>query len=73
MDTHEIVGMIAPRELFIMENPHIAWLAAKSGSVAALGAQSNISYCSDVQDATHCAVRQGTTGQGMTVTSCAAS
>lgn len=66
IDTDEIIGMIAPRGLFIMENPHINWLAAESGSVAALGgaeiykalgAGSNISYWSDVQDATHCAVR----------------
>jgi hypothetical protein len=66
VDTHEIVGMVAPRGLFIMENPHIDWLAAKSGSVSALGgaevykalgAGQNISYWSDVQDATHCAVR----------------
>ena len=66
IDTHEIVGMIAPRGLFIMENPHVDWLGAKSGSVAALGgaeiykalgAGSNISYWSDVQDGTHCAVR----------------
>ena len=66
VDTHEIVGMVAPRGLFIMENPHIDWLAARSGSVAALGgaeiykalgAGQNISYWSNVQDATHCAVR----------------
>jgi hypothetical protein len=66
VDTHEMVAMVAPRGLFIMENPHIDWLAARSGSVAALGgaevykalgAGSNISYWSDVQDATHCAVR----------------
>jgi len=66
VDTHEMVGMVAPRGLFIMENPHIDWLAARSGSVAALGgaevykalgAGANISYVSDVQDATHCAVR----------------
>jgi hypothetical protein len=66
VDTHEVVGMIAPRGLFIMENPHIDWLAARSGSVAALGgaevykalgAASNISYWSDIQDGTHCAVR----------------
>ncbi len=66
VDTHEIVGMIAPRGLFIMENPTIDWLAARSGSVAALGgaeiykalgAGSNISYWSDVQNGTHCAVR----------------
>jgi glucuronyl esterase-like protein/cellulose binding protein with CBM2 domain len=66
VDTHEMVAMVAPRGLFIMENPHIDWLAARSGSVAALGgaevykalgAGANISYWSDVQDATHCAVR----------------
>jgi hypothetical protein len=66
VDTHEMVAMVAPRGLFIMENPHVDWLAAKSGSVAALagaevykalGAGDNISYWSDVQDGTHCAVR----------------
>jgi hypothetical protein len=66
VDTHEMVGMIAPRGLFIMENPHIDWLGARSGSVAALGgaevykalgAGNNISYVSDVADGTHCATR----------------
>jgi hypothetical protein len=66
VDTHETVAMIAPRGLFIMENPHIDWLAARSGSVAALagaevykalGVGDNISYWSDVADGTHCAVR----------------
>ncbi len=66
VDTHEMVGMIAPRGLFIMDNPHVDWLGARSGSVAALGgaeiykalgAGANISYWSDVQDGTHCAVR----------------
>jgi hypothetical protein len=66
VDMHEVVGMIAPRGLFIMENPHIDWLAARSGSVAALGgaevykalgAGDNITYWSDVQDGTHCASR----------------
>jgi hypothetical protein len=66
LDTHEIVSMVAPRGLFIMENPHIDWLGAKSGSVAALGgaevykalgAGSNITYWSDIQDGNHCAVR----------------
>jgi hypothetical protein len=37
VDTHEMVAMVAPRGLFIMENPHVDWLAAKSGSVSALG------------------------------------
>ncbi|WP_067639981.1 glucuronyl esterase domain-containing protein [Actinomadura latina] len=66
VDTHEMVAMIAPRGLFIMENPHIDWLAAKSGSVSALGgaevykalgAGGAITYWSDVQDGTHCASR----------------
>jgi hypothetical protein len=66
VDTHETVAMVAPRGLFIMENPHIDWLAARSGSVGALGgaevykalgAGDNISYWSDIQDGTHCAVR----------------
>ena len=66
VDTHEMVGMIAPRGLFIMDNPHIANLGPRSGSVAALGgaevykalgAGDNITYWSDVQDGTHCANR----------------
>ncbi|MFD6950622.1 cellulose-binding protein [Nocardiopsis sp. TSRI0078] len=66
VDTHEIVGMIAPRGLLVMDNPHVDWLGARSGSVAALGgaevyaalgARENISYWSDVQDGTHCATR----------------
>jgi hypothetical protein len=66
VDQHETVAMIAPRGLFIMENPHIDWLGARSGSVAALGgaevykalgAGDNITYWSDVQDGTHCASR----------------
>jgi cellulase/cellobiase CelA1 len=66
VDQHELVAMVAPRGLFIMENPSIDWLAARSGSVSALGGAEvykalgvgdNISYWSDVQDGTHCAVR----------------
>lgn len=66
IDTHQVIGMIAPRGLFIMENPHVDWLGARSGSVAALagaevykalGVGANIGYWSDVQDGTHCASR----------------
>ncbi|NJQ00288.1 glucuronyl esterase domain-containing protein [Streptomyces zingiberis] len=66
VDTHQIVAMVAPRGLFIMDNPHIDWLGATSGSVAALGgaevytalgAGSHITYWSDVQDGNHCATR----------------
>jgi hypothetical protein len=58
--------MIAPRGLFIMDNPHIANLGPRSASVAALGgaevykalgAGDNITYWSDVSDGTHCANR----------------
>ncbi|MFB4280434.1 fibronectin type III domain-containing protein [Nonomuraea sp. MTCD27] len=66
VDTHEIVAMVAPRGLFIMDNPHIANLGPRSASVAALGgaevykalgAGENITYWSDVQDGSHCASR----------------
>jgi chitodextrinase len=66
VDTHSVVGMIAPRGLFIMDNPHIDWLAARSAGVGALGgaevyraldATGNITYWSAVSDGTHCANR----------------
>lgn len=66
VDTHQVIGMIAPRGLFLMENPSVNWLGARSGSVAALagreiytalGVTPNISYISDVADGTHCANR----------------
>lgn len=71
VDTHEVVGLIAPRGLLVLENPHVDWLGARSGSVAALGgaevyealgAGENISYISDVQDGTHCASRSEWSG-----------
>jgi len=61
-----MVAMVAPRGLFIMENPSIANLGPKSGSVAALGgaevfkalgAGDNITYWSDVQNGNHCSMR----------------
>ena len=66
VDTHEMVAMVAPRGLFIMDNPHIANLGPRSASVAALGgaevykalgAGENITYWSDIQDGNHCANR----------------
>jgi hypothetical protein len=66
VDTHEVVAMVAPRGLFIMDNPHIVNLGPRSASVAALGgaevyralgADANITYWSDVQDGGHCANR----------------
>lgn len=66
VDTHQMVGLVAPRGLFVMDNPHIANLGPRSASVAALagaevykalGAGSNITYWSDVADGSHCANR----------------
>ena len=66
IDTHELVAMVAPRGLFIMDNPHIANLGPKSAHVAALGGAevykalgvgANISYTSNVADGNHCAIR----------------
>ncbi|GEA89456.1 cellulose binding domain-containing protein [Cellulomonas cellasea] len=66
IDTHQVVGLVAPRGLLIMDNPHIANLGPRSASVAALGgaevyralgAGENITYWSDVQDGSHCANR----------------
>ena len=66
LDTHELVAMVAPRGLFIMDNPHIANLGPKSAHAAALagaevykalGAGDNITYYSDVQNGSHCSQR----------------
>jgi hypothetical protein len=66
VDTHEMVAMVAPRGLFIMDNPFITNLGPKSASVAALGGAEvykalgvgdNISYWSDIQNGNHCALR----------------
>ncbi|GAB4085133.1 hypothetical protein GCM10028784_17630 [Myceligenerans cantabricum] len=66
VDTHEVIGMIAPRGLLLMENPHIDWLGAGSGATSALagreiytalGERGNVSYVSDVSDGNHCAHR----------------
>ena len=37
IDTHEVVAMIAPRGLFIMDNPFIGELSPAFSDVAALG------------------------------------
>jgi len=66
IDTHELVAMVAPRGLFIMDNPYIANLGPESAHVAALagaevyealGAGDNISYWSDEQNGSHCSIR----------------
>lgn len=66
VDTHQIIALVAPRGLYIMDNPHIANLGPKSAHVAALagaevykalGAGSSISYHSNVASGSHCEVR----------------
>ncbi len=66
VDTHQIIALVAPRGLFIMDNPHIANLGPKSAHAAALagaevykalGAASSITYHSNVADGSHCAIR----------------
>ncbi len=66
VDTHEVVGMVAPRGLLILDNPHIDNLGPLSAHVAALGgaeiykalgAEANISYQSNVASGTHCSAR----------------
>jgi hypothetical protein len=66
VDTHAVVAMVAPRGLFIMDNPHIANLGPRSAHVAALagaevyralGVLDNASYVSAVADGAHCAKR----------------
>ena len=66
VDTHQIIALVAPRGLFIMDNPHIANLGPKSAHAAALagaevykalGATSSITYHSNVANGSHCAIR----------------
>jgi hypothetical protein len=66
VDTHEVVAMVAPRGLLILDNPHIANLGPESAHVAALagaevfralGVGANISYHSAVASGTHCQAR----------------
>lgn len=63
VDTHQLIAMVAPRGLFIMDNPHIANLGPKSAHVAALagaevykalGVADAISYHSNVSSGSHC-------------------
>ena len=64
IDSHEIVALVAPRGLLVLDNPHIAQFAAAAAHTAvlagaevyrALGAGENISYISDVANEKHCA------------------
>ncbi len=67
IDTHSVIGMIAPRGLYVMGNPGIANLAPNAELVAvrggaeiysALGVAENISYTSNTANGNHCSFRQ---------------
>lgn len=64
IDSHEMVAMVAPRGLLVLDNPHVAQFAASSAHTAvlagaevyaALGALGNLSYISDIASDVHCA------------------
>ena len=64
IDSHEMVAMVAPRGLLVLDNPHVVQFAAAAAHTAvlagaevyaALGAAKNVSYLSDIADPQHCA------------------
>ncbi len=64
IDSHEVVALVAPRGLLVLDNPHIPQFAAVAAHTAvvagravyeALGAPENVSYISDVREEKHCA------------------
>jgi hypothetical protein len=66
LDTHEVVGMVAPRGLLVLGNPSIPDLAPRAENItvqagaeiySALGAAENISYTSTTGNPAHCAFR----------------
>src|SRR5688572_19958801 len=67
IDMHEVMGMVAPRGMFVMGNPHIVNLAPRSENItvqagtqiySALGVPENLTYLSNITDGSHCAFRQ---------------
>lgn len=63
IDTHSLMGLIAPRGLLILDNIHERQMSAPAGHTAALaaaeiysalGERENISYHSDVDNTGHC-------------------
>jgi hypothetical protein len=67
VDTHEVIGMVAPRGLLVLGNPGIANLVPRGENItvqagreiySALGAAENISYTSTTTNTTHCSFRQ---------------
>jgi hypothetical protein len=66
IDMHALVGLIAPRGLLVLENPHQTQMGAPAGHMStlagaevykALGAEKNVSYHSSVADTAHCSYK----------------
>jgi hypothetical protein len=66
IDMHALVGLIAPRGLLVLENPHQTQMGAPAGHMAtlagaqvyeALGVGPNVSYHSAVADTAHCSYK----------------
>jgi hypothetical protein len=66
IDTHALIGVIAPRGLLVLENPHQTQMGAPAGYMAtvaglevykALGFEKNVSYHSSVADTAHCSYK----------------
>lgn len=66
IDTHEIIGLFAPRGLMVHDNPYIGELTPRGGHGAALagveifralGAEASFSYLSNADNGQHCLIR----------------
>src|SRR5690606_20731115 len=66
IDSHEMVAMIAPRGLLVLENPDATQMSAPAGHIAtvagrevykALGVEGNVSYYSNVSGQ-HCSYKE---------------
>lgn len=66
IDTHELVALVAPRGLLVLDNPHETQMSAPAGHLAtaagaevykALGVPDHVSYHSDVPNTGHCAYK----------------
>ncbi|ADV26568.1 putative topoisomerase [Pseudoxanthomonas suwonensis 11-1] len=66
VDQHQVLALVAPRGLLVLDNPHVAWLGAPAGHASVLaarevydllGAAGNLGYQGTVEDPAHCAWR----------------
>lgn len=66
IDTHQLVALIAPRGLLVLDNPHQTQMSAPAGHLAtaagaevfkALGVLDHVSYHSSVSDTAHCSYK----------------